>query len=368
MGTTSEWRKPFIELKTSLRALYDSNLTFYHCVVLSTNRSRTELSSIIEMLEPAYCGKSLVHEIPVATDGCTYHSHLFFSDDRRGITQLGRLLHDLDTWMDQIPGGFVPAFGNLPVRIQTDRNIIRWASLVYYLAAATDATYLDLEVEYLASIDRIGFFPWFECPQPPRCSPLEWLTHRSSTEGVIPKVKHRFQELKEPFPDVVDAYLLGEFIEKSIAAIDILAYVFDRERREKTTKSEALSDSSNESRKPRGRYKKTEREKKELESTLLRHHNPWENSDFESDVESPLTQKQLADEMGWITAEKELDITRVHHRMKAIFGDQPMKAYRKELLKAVRGSQDSHLSLMQYAIVEKQAEKQADVQEGGKVP
>lgn len=363
MGKTSAWRKPFIELKSSLRALYDSRLSFYHCVVLSTNRSRVELEPIFEMLEPAYCGKSLVHQIPVATDGCTYHGHLFFSDDRRGITQLGRLLHDLDAWMDQIPGGFVPAFGNLPVRNQADRNIIRWASLVYYLAAATDATYLDLEVEYLESIDRIGFFPWFECPQPPRCSPLEWLTHRSSTEGVIPKVKHRFQERKERFPDVIDAYLLGEFIEKSIAAIDILAYVFDREKREKPAKFEAPSDSSNESPKLRGRYEKSEKEKKQLEATLLRHHSPWENSDLESDVESPLTQEQIADEMDWITAGKKPDITRVHHRMKAIFGDQPMKAYRIELLKAVHGSQDSHLSLMHHAIVE----KQADVQEGGEV-
>jgi hypothetical protein len=364
MGTTSVWRKPFIELKSSLRALYDSRLTFYHCVVLSTNRSRAELSSIFEMLEPAYCGKSLVHEIPVATDGCTYHGHLFFSDDRRGITQLGQLLHDLDSWMDQIPGGFVPAFDNLPVRIQTDRNIIRWTSLVYYLAAATDATYLDLEVEYLESIDRIGFFRWFECPQPLRCSPLEWLTHRSSTKGVIPKEKHRFQERKEPFPDVIDAYLLGEFIEKSIAAIDILAYVFDRENRDKTTKSEALSDSSNESRKLRGRYKKSETEKKKLEAMLLRYHNLWENSDVELDAESPLTQEQIAKEMDWITVGGKLDTTRVHHRMKAIFGDPPMKAYRRELRKALRGSQDPHLSLMQYAIVE----KQADVQDGDKVP
>jgi len=347
----SDWRKPFLELKAGLRPLYDANLNLHHCVLLSTKRTRDELDPVFDMLEPAYNGKLLIHEIPAKTDGCTYHGHLFFSDDRRGITELGRLLYDLEEWMYDIPKGFVPTFDIPSDSYQTNRNIIRWVGMVYYLAWATDAPYLDLEIEYLESIDRVGFFPWNEWPQPPRCKPLEWLTHRSSAVRSVAKAIRSFEDRGERFPDMIDAYLTGEFIASSLAAIDILIYVLDRERKERSGGNEAYVESLSEKRE----YKKTKRERKELERMLLQFHSRWENTETKTNPEEPLTQLQIAEEMEWITGSKKPDTSRVHNRMKAIFGNDPMKVYRRELFKAVRGTQPSELSLMYFAIAKNRA-------------
>ena len=88
----NDWRKPFLELFDKLQSLYRANLSVYHNVLLSTNRTRAELESSFEVLEPAYFGKTLAKAIHVETEGCAYHGHLFFAPDRRGLDQLERIL------------------------------------------------------------------------------------------------------------------------------------------------------------------------------------------------------------------------------------------------------------------------------------
>lgn len=336
----SDWRTPFLELKAGLRPLYDANLNVYHAALLSTNRSGQELEPVFGMLEPGYSGKNLIKSIVVNTDGCTFHGHLFFAADNRGLDQLGRLLHDLEAWMDKIPGGFVPAFDIPSDRNQANRNLMRWVSLVYYLAWTSEASYLNVELEYQKEVDEVGFFPWYECPQPPGCRPLEWLTHQSRGAGAIPGAIQRFQEYGERLPDVVDAYLCGELIASSLAAIDILVYVLHGERRTEKKADESYVEKL--------KAKPPKDSKVDLEVSSLRHFLLGFHSDanikmFDRTVakkdgggpgDNPhdaLTAERIAQLLGWITPKGKFDTSKISRRMEMLFGHNPMEQYRLSL-------------------------------------
>lgn len=343
----SDWRKPFLELKAGLRPLFDANLSIYHAVLLSTRRTSQELQPVIEMLEPAYSGKNLVKTIGVKTPGTEYHAHHFFADDRRGLDQLGRLLYDIEDWMDHTPGGFLPGFHIPPINNQADRNLLRWVSTVYYLAWASDAPYLDVEVEYQDSVDRVGFFPWLECPQPPGCRPQEWLIHRASASEDLVKIRQRFEDQGERFPDVVDAYLTGEFIASSMAAIDILAHVMHGERKERQVEKEEYAEKL--AKNKRGTLKDS-KDVEYLKLFLLNHHNHWENTNIDVNVELPLKWHEIAKKMEWSGKPRAVQ-GRVNRSMKRLFGPNPMTEYKKELVKAIHSDRPQGTSLLYRALV-----------------
>ena len=345
---TGDWRTPFLELKPSLRLLYDANLSVHHAVLLSTNRTGNELQPVIEMLEPAYRGQKLVKVITVDTIGCAHHSHLFFASDRGGVDQLARLLDGIESWMDKTPGGFIPGFAIPTTSTQTDRNLIRWISIVYYLAWASDAPYLDVEIEYEMDIDHVGFFPWTECPQPPRCQPLDWLIHRSLPSAELVKSKQKFEERGERIPDVIDAYLTGELIASSMAAIDILAYVMHGERKEKAAEKE---DYATDLKKKKTGKTKESKDADNLKRLLLFHHNPWENTVQESNPQEPLTWRQIADKLGWKGTDHAVQ-SRVNRGMERIFGAKPMEIYKQELLRGIRSGTPRGTSILYFAIVD----------------
>ena len=331
----SDWRKPFLKFKAELKSLYDVNLSIYHAVLMSTNRTRQELLPVIERLEPAYRRKVLAESIEVDTDGCTYHGHLFFADDRRGLNQLGRLLDGIEEWTDKIPGGFIPSFEIPHGRNQSHRNILRWISIVYYLAWASDAVYLDAELEYQTSVDRIGFFPWTECPQPTGCLPLHWLIHQGVSTGRLPMWKKRFEDYRERIPDVIDAYLTGELVMSSLAAIDILVFVLNGERRQEALDRE---DYGRKLKTEQSKTKKVTREVQMLKSFLAGWHTPARTKllDEPEDPFKPLTAFEIAEKLGWITPEGNFAQSKVSHRMRAIYGPDPMKVYRESLTSSDR--------------------------------
>lgn len=350
---SQDWREPFLGFQDKLRPLFDAGLTIGHCVILSVDRTESELQPIIPMLEPACSGRRLVQSIPVTTAGCQYHSHLFFADNRTGIDQLGRLVDDIELWMDFVPAGFVPAFDIPKCQNQVHQNLIRWISLVYYLAWSSEASYLFAELEYQTSIDTIGFFPWNECPQPPRCQPLEWLIHRTSAAGSIPKCKQQFADRGLRIPDVIDAYMTGEFVAASLAAIDLLVYVLPGKRRRTSLDTEDYAKRLS-AKTPQ--HRKVNQDIENLKNFLLKHHNPWTNSDSDVDVNRPLTGKEIAVLMGWAPPENGLKRQyKASRLMKIIFGLDAMKNYRIELR---RGNLDQSLrkteglSLLHHAIVD----------------
>ena len=348
MSTSNDWRTPFKELSVGLRSLYDANLNLFHGVLLSTRRTKEELKPTFGILEPAYSGESLLSSIEVDTVGATFHGHLFFARDRKVLDQLGRLLDGIESWMDAVPSGVLPGFEIPKVRSQVDRNLIRWASIVYYLAWSSDRPYLDLEIEFEEQLGVFPFLPWIECPQPPSCRPLEWLTHRSSASAALLKIKTQFEQRKELFPDVVHAYLTGEFIASSMAAIDILVYVLHGERKNKS--KEQLDYVEKLKRTKRGKSK-FDKDVDLLTSFLLVYHNPRDNTDMDLNPEEALTADQIGDKMGWTGPPRSV-ASRVSRAMERIFGHYPMKEYKRSLLFGIKSKLPDGASLLFLRLVD----------------
>jgi len=211
-ASKSDWRIPFQELQRNLFHIYDANLSIHHAVALSTSRSRKELQRPLTMLEPAVSSGKLIREISVSTPGALFHAHLYFADDRRGIDQFQRCLSGIEHWCDELPPRMIPGFDIPRFANQGDRDLVRWTSLVYYLARATRAPYLTCELEFQQHAEQIGFFPWIECPQPPECLLLPGLIHHGTTRDQIERFKQKFDEYGERFPDLIDAFLIGDFV------------------------------------------------------------------------------------------------------------------------------------------------------------
>lgn len=348
MSTSNDWRTPFKELCVGLRSLYDANLNLFHGVLLSTRRTREELKPTFGMLEPAHFGETLLRSIEADTAGASFHGHLFFANDRRVLDQLGRLLDGIENWMDTVPSGVLPGFEIPKVGSQVDRNLIRWVSIVYYLAWSSDKPYLDLEIEFEQEIGVLPFLPWGECPQPP-CRPLEWLTHRSSASAALLKIKTQFEQRGERFPDVVHAYLTGEFIASSMAAIDILIYVLHGERKSKSRKQ---PDYVKKLKRTKQGKSKTDKEVERLSAILIWYHSPDLNRDCNATPKEPLTQLQIAEKMEW-TAKKQSTLTsRASRRMEKIFGTDPMEAYKRELYLGTKSKLPPGASYLRHAIVD----------------
>lgn len=300
-----DWRKPFLDFKGELRPLYDASLRIHHGVVLSTNRSATELQPVIEMLEPAYANKNLAKTIEVTTDGCAFHGHFFFADDRRGLNQLERLLDGVGAWLEQVPEEILPRIRVPVLPSQTNRNLLQWVSAVYGIAWELDEVYLQAELEYLKSVQTLPFLPWIECPQPNGCDPRPWMIHQGDSSGRIPQWQEAFTREGLTFPDLLSAYLLEDLVASSLAAIDLLVYRMPQELAEAESETEGKNPSKSKISQHQGKNAVTDR------ATLLAHLFFYHSSP-EGQKGGPLKQMELAEQLGWLQP-------RVSRRMKLIF-------------------------------------------------
>ena len=338
-----DWREPFLGLKEELRSLYKGSSCIYHGVLLSTNRTRTELEPSIGWLEPAIAGRELLREIRLETPGCVHHSHVFYGSNSSGLLRLEQVLDGIEEWMDRTPGGTLPSFDIPSVETQADRNLLRWVSIVYYIAERADAPYLDYDVEFQMDIRDLYFATWHHCPQPPKCRPLDWLICRSSARDQIPKMKEQFAKRKEQFPDLIDAFLPADFITSSMAAIDQLTAVLHRQEKQQ---GKAMTKQDYLPRLRKGEKAKKIRQQVERLRAILSHfHNPQENTDMDVNPEMPLTSDQIAEKL-LLKGDARKVQSEVSRLMKRIFGPKPMIAYRAELKKAIRAGHPDGTSLL----------------------
>jgi hypothetical protein len=313
----ASWQTPFLDLKAELRSLHDAGLSIRHGLILSASRSEEELQFATEWLEPACQIKKLAKSIAVATDGCSFHSHLFFADDRRGLNQLDWLLDGIDAWVDDVPDRLLPKFEFPATESQTDRNLLRWTSLVYYLAWEFDEVYLQAELEHLPSNNMLPFLPWIECPQPKLCDPRPWMIHQGESKDRIRKWLDIFRNESINFPDVLSAYLVEDFVRSSLAALDLLVYRLPVEASYDSREAVKLS---KQRRRPAKVSKNSDQDLLLLDATLrYLHLNEGAPSPRE-----PLTQEYIAEFIGWSQP-------RLSRRMKLMF-PRGMKGY-KDLFK-----------------------------------
>ncbi len=334
----NDWREPFLELKEELRLLYKASGAFYHGVLLSTNRSREELQPSIDWLEPAIAGHRLLREVRLETTGCIHHSHVFFgSSGASGFLRLEQLLHGIEEWLGRVPPGTLPGFDVPPVGTQGNRNLLRWAAIVYYVAERADAPYLEFDVEFQMDLDDLYFATWHHCPQPPNCRPLDWLICRSSVRNQIPQMKAIFATRDEQFPDLIDAYLPADFITSSMAAIDLLTAVLHLQEKNRP----AATDSGDyvQRLKEAKLTKENRQSLQRLIAILLYQHNPEANTTPNLDVKKALTADSIAELMGFKGHPRAVR-SEAQRLMEILFGASPMMNYRRVLRKAtVKGGE-----------------------------
>jgi hypothetical protein len=318
----SDWRDPFLEFQVTLQHIYEENLSVYHTVALSPSTERANLSRSLEFLEPAFHGKQLVLEIPVNTPGCSYHGHLFFADERNAINQIQRALSGIESWCDQFPPRMFPSFDIPRVSNQGHRDLIRWTSIVYYLAMETRAPYLEAEIEFQKDVNVVGFFPWNECPQPSNCNPLAWLVHLGIADNRIETARQDFREHDETIPDLIDVYLYEDYVKSSIAAIDIMAYKLHSERRHHER---------SEKRKPKRRRYKVSEMKSARMAMILRavHENEVRILNSNGTVRHYLTWDEVAQKASILTNDKKPASSTVSRLADIIFGDDASTTYRR---------------------------------------
>lgn len=313
-----QWRTSFWKVRDAIRPLYESNVEVFHAIVFSLNRDATALAPMLDTLEPAYRGESLLQVIDSPTDGCATHQHVFFARDRRGFDALGRLLNDLDALLAAVPKGMLPVLNMPAVGSQVERNLTKWCSLLYHLAWEYEVNYLQAEMEHLDDLGCIGFFPWGECPQPSGCDPRRWLIHQGDSCEQIQVFKRRFEAEGHHFPDMIDSYLIEGVVSSSLAAIDLLTY---RAWEEFSSSQPPAID------KPKDRRATCTAKSKHtnelldvaaLKHELLKHHFPPAGPC----TLDPIGQKELEKRLGWSQS-------RVSRRMAALFPNGGMFEYRE---------------------------------------
>ena len=322
----TNWESPFLGLKQRFRSLYEGNEPLLHSVMLMPHHGVSESAAIVDVLEPSFQGHGLIQSISTPTEGCRHHAHYFFGS-RTILRQMSSALRGIRSWINALPEGLIPELQIPKLEDQTSEELVYWANLVYLVAFEVDAPYLQATVEYQQEFDCLGFSPWDMCPQPADCDPRPLMFHQRTTPVSFDAWKSQFDADGLRLPDVIDGYLcgdqiVGDFLAASLAAIDVLIYMLPRIAKEQ-------SGQRSKKRIPRNRSKQSEKEKERqrdvdgLRGLFARVHNP--NSP--SCRRSPLSQREIAEEMGWRSKTGRLLQSRVNRRMTQLFGPCPMEKY-----------------------------------------
>jgi hypothetical protein len=309
-------------LKNELRANFDKEPEFFHGIVLSANKSPDDISAIEGQLEPAFSGKKLAKKIDIQTDGCLTHRHYFFARYPTGLYALSRKLYKLDEWMSDVPKGLLPDLWIPTIGDDAIYRLLRWMSLLYYLAWRYDEIYWGAEIEYQETLGNSPFNRWPDCPQPQSCDPRPWLIHQEDDGGRITGWRVRFNLAGLRFPDVISAYLVRDVLFSSIAAIDTLIY---RAADELTDQNQPLATREEKKRKHEStnktRYSRSEKEAADLimlTTALRMHHLDRGNGP----VHEPITQIALAKLLKWSQSQ-------VSRRMEQLFPYGGMGQYKE---------------------------------------
>lgn len=321
---SEDWKLPFRKLRNRLRVLHDANCQLYHVVLMTPSHSHEE-AVVVNELEPVYEGHNLVAEIVMPTAEGSYHAHCFFGDNG-AFQQLGRELNGIRGWIQKIPKTLISEVSIPRLTNQTNENIVYWTSLVYQVAWALDVPYLQATVEFRPDHAEGAFLPWDECPQPLECDPRSLLFQNGELAVQIAEWQSQFTSEQLQPPEVIDAYLcaeesiVGEFLYRSLIAIDALVYVLEQEQAEQSIQRR------NPIRQNPAKQKQMKKDTAEL-LTIIREH--FSGDDKELSPLKPLTQKEMAERLSWELPDGTPDQVKVSRRMKMLFGDNPQKGYHK---------------------------------------
>ncbi len=326
----SDWKEPFLRLKEKLRPQFNEGEKLFHGILMSPFYEENEIKEVVKNQAAAYSEEPLALTIETPTEDCKFHAHYFYGD-KTICRQLNRDLSGIHDWLLGIPKGLLPKF-NLPrIRTGSSENLITWVSVVYFLAWEIDAPYLRAEVDFQSRLHELTSVPWAEFSWPQNCNPRPILIHEGNSNRQFEKFLETFSEPEKGSwcPDIIGAYLHGQpfcgnFIEASLAAVDVLVFMLEQIQSDKDVKKNKPSSSIKKKWKPKGR-RHVDVDVIFLKKLLSQHHDSvtrGEKANF------PLTAEQIAESLGWMSKSGKPLLSRVRRRMIEYLGPNAMKKYR----------------------------------------
>lgn len=227
----SDWKKPFLQLQQSIEPMIALNNRLFHSNVCLPIHDRQRASAFSCYLEAAHMAEELAGIIETPTAGCGFHGHFFFGSSAV-LQQMGTLLKDLHSRIDDMPEGILPAFALPRTARQTTHNLALWSNILLALTCSQSRWHFAADVEFQQQLDQIEFALWEELNQPPHLNPMAVLTHQKEIEVPFKQWKKRFEDNQLAIPEYFGAYLrdsgeqiCGDFLKASMSAIDIIVYV-----------------------------------------------------------------------------------------------------------------------------------------------
>lgn len=306
---TADWQTPLHDLRRRLLDLWWKDLEVYHGVLLSLTRNKSELRNTISSLEPSHLGDGkMIHQIHVVDEPSLFHGHFFFGKKRDCYHHLELILDECRQAVCNIPEDVLPKCRPPNAMRRTDRAVLRWLAGVYHVGRIIDAPYLvEVHCESQDCAGKSTFFEWRDTAGTEGYDPLPMLVHHVDLDPL--KATDSFIANDSRCPDVVDAYLSGGLVEKSLVTIDLL--LGSLAWRERITGQRGQPPQPVED-----LFARVVR----LKRLLKQEHGPdW----MTRPLGQPLDLKQIAKRFGWSGS----TTTRT---MKEIFGERPAKEYRKQ--------------------------------------
>lgn len=322
-----DWKTPFLKFRDEIRPHFDAGIKLYHGILMSPFYEKHELNEVVDLLAPATYGLPLALTIETPAEDCKSHAQYFFGDSST-CRLLNLALSGIEDWLRGVPKGLLPQF-NVTWHSQTPgKDLAIWTNLVYYLAWEIDAPYLQATVEYQTLLQETGSVPWSEGSWPQHCDPRPALIHQGSSSGQVTELLEVFSNIDGRWcPDILGAYLSGDsyscdFIGASLAAVDILVFMFEQVRgQEPASQSQLSSPVKKKSNKP----SRVSIDVMLLKGFLRVHHDPRETGEK---ARTPLTAEQIAEAMQWTNESGKPIQSKASRRMAEIFGANAMDKYR----------------------------------------
>jgi hypothetical protein len=238
---------------------------------------------------------------------------------------LEELLVPLDDWLMKVPD---QAFGGWRSRLVTSHaksNLLRWLSLLYYLAWKYKEESLWVNLGYSDSIRTRDYDVWNWSPYRSLCDPWPFVTLARPDHKKLPLWQPGGDFGGQKAPELIEAWLEGDVLELSMNAVVLLKYYgIDPP----VPQGPSVSPQSQRPRLKMPRLQRLGKKLKELAKTLLEalviYHHHTRGGEI---IKKPRTQRELCEMLRWQYPRDQGKLSRV---MREIFVPPPKPDEKKK--------------------------------------
>lgn len=249
----------------------------------------------------------------------------------------------IDDWADAIPRRLVPKFAIPKYHLQGERDLILWTSVAYHLAYRFERPYFSAVTEWGGFGNT--YTDWRELARPDWLDPRRLLIHEADAVEGAKRWRHEIlndNEGRYVWPGTLATYprgyeIIGDFLEFSIAACDVLVHMAEDIHQEQTPPRKPYVRKKTPTKKRRS--KKTLTDVLWLSVCLYEYHYSAIDS---TDPLKPLELSEIADRMSWHTSSGEPDVNRASRRLGMLYGENPSTKYKNLFIDQKRAAKRRH--------------------------